>query len=280
MWQKPAFEPTVLIIISLLVVMISVPIHVVVRKLMGILTAPTDQEINKKIVVTKNRRQSAVSHLNLSEAQLSGAHAKRASKRFTRITELNLDLAEKHRNTQVFRDSMSKSSKAGVAAEQQKTVYDFRSMLAALSAHDGRLSGRERQRFRSQWGMASSAARVLGDPNGLRKELESVQQAAAEELKKLEGQAPSHIGVEILRLFALDLVGRGSRKARVFENQLEALGTQFVVSWGLKCLVVSVSSLLPRRQEKLLPYNMTILFFQYIFEKMMSFKICIMICRW
>ena len=47
-------------------------------------------------------------------------------------------------------------------------------------------------------------------------------------------------GVHLLDLFVVDLIGRGSRKAKVFMNQSNSFRVHRVVTMGLKGLVLSI----------------------------------------
>ena len=80
---------------------------------------------------------------------------------------------------------------------------------------------------------------------GLRCELDLVQETAAKTLENFEGMPPMHVGVEILRLFAMDLVGRETSKAKVFENQLENFDKTMILTWAVKGIFLSVSFFFP-----------------------------------
>ena len=52
------------------------------------------------------------------------------------------------------------------------------------------------------------------------------------------------MGVKILQLFVLDLIGRSSRRAKIFELQSTAFKKKTVVTVGVKCVAISLLVLL------------------------------------
>ena len=260
MWVKPTFEPSVVIIISLLVVMLSVPVNVIVRNLIEVLKAPTPQEVEVDVVVTKERRKSAVLNLKvnqqpsmhrpqaltlLEEAGSSGGAKGRkrsmigSTNHFAPITQSNVELQEKHEGTKQIRQKLLKQH----SKFQKESTYDIENILKELTAHEVTLGGRERQRFRAHWGLQQSPGSTMApdDADNLRAELDLVRETAVKTLERMHEMPPMEVGVEILRLFAMDLLGRDTSKAKVFENQLENFDRTVIVTWAIKGLTLSVS---------------------------------------
>lgn len=143
-------------------------------------------------------------------------------------------------------------------------------LLQVLSQHASTLTSRDRQRFQGQWptlirnvdsgvttaetGPSPSSVTSLYSPSSFEFSEDAqhdVFMAVADELKAVDNEAESWIeelmdkpssvvGVQILQLFVLDLMGRSSDKAKVFRNQLASFEHRLVVSWGVKCLALSV----------------------------------------
>jgi hypothetical protein len=55
--------------------------------------------------------------------------------------------------------------------------------------------------------------------DSIRQELNSVQLESSSRIKKLEFAADEHVGLEILHLFVLDILGRSSSAARIFQSK-------------------------------------------------------------
>ena len=248
-WLRPVFNTTVLVIISLLVMVISGPIYTVVSFIIYLLDAPTAEDVEEQAAESSQRRSSAV--LRLEEATAPTQEGEmlkiRTTKVFTLNTKVNSKLQENHHKAGEFRGQIVNGTKAMmlISGDPENQFQSFPDLLHDLSRYATTLSGRDRQRFQSQWGVDPSA-QTQRDSKRLRRldslcvELDSVKKAARKKIEDLKSLPPAHVGIRILELFALDLIGRDSRRGKVFHNQFNTFETNMVVSWGAKCLAVTL----------------------------------------
>lgn len=116
------------------------------------------------------------------------------------------------------------------------------SLVQAVQAQARMLSGRAREEFLGEW---SADAAVAADVASLRSELESaleeVKKCSAEWIASLKEAPQSVVGVRMLQLFVQDLMGRSTREANIFLNQLTVnqIEERPVAAWGIKCLAFS-----------------------------------------
>ena len=120
-------------------------------------------------------------------------------------------------------------------------------LLRDLSEHACTLSGRERDRFLSQWPVLRPHAEAkCVREEALRAELAAVVEESNNWKKKMKKAPTSHKGVYLLELFVKDLIGRTSRKSKIFLNQVATkhVEDKYVVTWGAKCLAITALILL------------------------------------
>jgi hypothetical protein len=93
----------------------------------------------------------------------------------------------------------------------------------------------EKEIFDAQWGLDASGAFqsarparriqcIKGSPGTealIRKEVEFVKSETAKKVEKLNIATDKHTGLEILHLFIMDLLGRNTPAARIFETKSE-----------------------------------------------------------
>ena len=121
-----------------------------------------------------------------------------------------------------------------------------------LLSYADTLEGRDKQLFLEEWSCVlrsgngsddSEVTKCLRDPI---KELVRVRDCMQELVAgmKKRDESSALLAVQILQLFALDLLGAGSREAKVFQNHLNVVENKLLLSWSIKSIVISAMLLL------------------------------------
>lgn len=257
-WLRPAFDPTVLIIISLLVVLISCPVYTITNHLLSILNATTpmdlaQQEKQAKVLHEKAKLQLRVAdkgdndstYLDYLENSKNQAH-----RTFLRSTKINPNLHTKLVQIQTHEMGFHKLNSKNFKSE----FSNPETLLSELSEYAATLDDKDFEDFSLQWGVLCSSVRAgVKSKHSRRKqqriqmrcidalsiEMQSILEKTRKQIQVLMEFPERHRGLRILQLFVLDLIGRDSRQAKIFENQLENFESELLVTWGVKCLCAS-----------------------------------------
>lgn len=261
-WIKPVFSVRVLIIVSLLVALLSGPLYMLSDKLVDVLLSPTQADIDAQHSKVAEQRNSAVVKIDMitDDSAVTAQKLKpRGQASMLHVTtELSTALAQKHDSAALLFDKLSHcSTVSSVASDRFDTLEQLRS--AVLQYASCLPTVQEQKCFLSHWAVWVVRTDRHSDENddhanvdslidsfksvnldSLASELDHAIAKADFYISKLTQDPPSHQGVELLQLFMDDLIGRDSRAAQVLHNHVQCFESQFVVTWGLKCLTVSV----------------------------------------
>lgn len=247
-WLNPTFSPITLVLISLLVVIISGPIYLVLSFVSEILSARTHEEVNEVEIMNEHMRTHARIRAEAGMQQGTQPSAptpetRKSAKKSPRSSYLNPDLHESFEQAHRVAADITKSNK--VVVERNPTDYqNLKLFVEEMKAYESTLSTRDLWAFQAQWPLLYGSPNVdqifkNDDNDKVVKEFKAVLTEAASWFSKLEGEDDAFIGLKILELFVDDLIGRGTRTARVFNNQVESFKNFSVVSWGVKGLTLS-----------------------------------------
>jgi hypothetical protein len=245
-WQKPVFEPSATIVVSLLVVLVGAPVYLLLSILFSrILKAPSPKEAAEAVVVLKERRRNAIAVTMTKKATGAASSAEALSKSpvvrpFSISVRMNDGL---RKSFTLAHDSVARSLSA--AANKSDASRDsnnnnnenFMSALLHMSDSSDLILHLEKLASSS----SSPAAASFGE---LMLEAKEAERAAALIAGKIRGKSPAHRGVEILQLFLCDAIGRHSSEARVFRNISNPFDTDFVTTNGFKGIAMAVIVLL------------------------------------
>ena len=263
-----------MILISVFVAVMSAPIYAILGLLTNtVLLAPTVEEVKRDEEDVRERRMSAVQLVNQQLAvNAAGSVGKNSNpiqtadtivprvRAFSLCSTINDDLHENQRA--VLKAARSSRLQLGVGgtgglgsgglglpgtAAGLDKFDNPDELLRDLSEHACTLSGRERDRFLSQWPVLRPHAEAkCVREEALRTELAAVVEESNKWKKKMKKAPTSHKGVYLLELFVKDLIGRTSRKSKIFLNQVQTkhVEDKFVVTWGAKCLAITALILL------------------------------------
>jgi hypothetical protein len=128
------------------------------------------------------------------------------------VIERSLGITRKH----------GRSSSTVVGDDELLTL--FSSFVVDLSDQRKALKANRRERFDVRWGVDPTGEfsrrwTTLGPVNNekiLRDEMQFVRSETEKKIKKLEIASDSHIGVELMHLFMLDVLGRDTPAAKIF----------------------------------------------------------------
>ena len=214
-----------------------------------ILLATTYEAVNQQTEVIKERRKS-VQHF-IAVADASTAEAQEESKKklvrtFSTLHTVDETLFQSqkavHRTMKSSRLLLGKQSNKTIgnaSPSGEETTQKFDSadeLFQDLQSHAAALNHRVRDQFLEQWSIQDAAARTA-----LIKELEDVKKCSSEWISALKAAPQATVGVRLLQLFVQDLIGRSTRQAGIFANQLgvQQISEKRVVTWGMKCLAFS-----------------------------------------
>ena len=245
-WLKPKFELKTLIEISIIVNFVANPIYYVTGYIREeILLAATHEAVEEQTEVIQERRRSV--QLLMAAAEASTAAAQEEPKKNLVVTFSTLHTVDEtlfqtqraiHRTMNSTRmlgkggDGTSGKTQAG--GEQKIQKFDSaEELFQDLQSHAAGLNHRVRYHFLAQWPVHNASLRTV-----LTKELEDVKQCSAEWISTLKTVPQATVGVRLLQLFVQDLIGRSSRQASIFVNQLgvKQISEKRVVTWGMKCV--------------------------------------------
>ena len=245
-WQKPHFQVKTLIEISVIVNVISTPIYYVIGHIVHeILLATTAEDLKRQSDVMLVRRKS-LKHLMATSTTVSPESHQSGRGRiatFSTVSTVDDELSKSQRMARrcIKTDRLQGIAQVSIFAEDLEQAdgsqggdkFDSGDMLFQdLQSRATALNHRDRDHFLVQWPVDNSASR-----SALAQELEDVKKCSKEWIAKLKDAPQSTVGVRLLQLFVKDLIGRDSRQAHVFENQLTAknISEKRMVTWGMKC---------------------------------------------
>ena len=245
-WQKPHFKIKILIAISMFVNFVSTPVYYVIGYIVHeILLATTAEDLKLQSDVMSVRKQS-LHHLIAAATTVSLESQQRGRRKIaTFSTTPTVDEALSNtqrlarrsiRSDQLLRIAQESSATGDVERATGLQAGDkFDSVDALFQDLQSRaisLRHRARDHFLAQWPVDHATGR-----SALTQELEDVKRCAQEWTAELRDAPQSTVGVRLLQLFVKDLIGRNSRQAHIFENQLTAknISEKRVVTWSMKC---------------------------------------------
>lgn len=256
-WVRPTFDPSVLIIISMIVILFTVPIHALLKSIFTVLYAPLASELE---VFSNHQKRNPSVHEKLGVGHPAAGSAEIAGdspdveeigvvkNRRAFATAVSVKAALGENQQRAHRMSTKLCSLKAASSATGLRFNDFEIFLSELMKHRASLSRRERTHFEALWGLEGQTGQER-DRGGvgtsdewtaeLRRDFQSVLSEAADVTARLKLLPASHAGVEILQHFATDIIGRQSRRAKIFENQLRSFDKKLYVTWGFKCLVAS-----------------------------------------
>ena len=234
-----------LVVICMLVNAVAIPVYLVIGYLIGgILLAPTTEEVTQQLDYLRIRRKSAVILANTQHqegavtTQQDGQEKKSPRpvlfKTFSKVDEGVLKRQQTTRqfmNQSVFIHSLDTDE-----AKQENRFDSFSNLRMDLVSQSNSFVGYQYDEFLDQWPIYSEKAMPA-----LEEELQEVIKASEEWKKSLKDTPPATRGIRLLQLFVQDLIGRKSRQAKVFGNQLEEqhLEEKRVMSLGAKALAMT-----------------------------------------
>ena len=202
-----------------------------------ILLASTQEDVRHQMDLIEERRKSV--HFFLAEAGAIDSRPEAKEKRSrvsTFSTTLMVDKAlfqtQRSVRKAIKKDRLCRS--LDVTAPNAVDKFDSSdSFFKDIQTHAATLNRRVRDQFQAQWPIDNPATRTA-----LAKELEDVKKSSEKWIAALKTVPQSTRGVRLLQLFVQDLIGRSSRQASIFGNQLgdRQIIEKRVVTWGVKCL--------------------------------------------
>ncbi len=124
---------------------------------------------------------------------------------------------------------------------------DFSKLMEAMMSLDRSLSPAVQEKMRSMWHGSyiegNEVNRVDVDTTSrdtLQLELDCVVREAGEWIDALKNEPDWHKGVKVLELFVLDLIGRNTKEAKIFVNQMNTVTSRVIITWGMKCMAFSL----------------------------------------
>jgi len=242
-WQKPAFEPSALIIISLLVVLVSAPVFVLLSILFDkVLCAPSPEEAAEVLFNLQEHRQTAAGILG--EKNCSSRHLPLSKKKMVAPFSLSVRMLDHVRVSFNRAHELVEKFGAVRACEtaSKTTEQDFLTSLdqphlTAIAARLESLSSSRRvgpeQRLNDNSHVDATFAELM-------LELRDVEREAHRVIAALRKKSPAHQGVEILQLFIADALGRQSKPAVVFANMSNTFAIDFVTTRSFKGIALAV----------------------------------------
>jgi hypothetical protein len=253
-WQPPAFDVYSTVVVSVVVLLVSVPVYLVLSLVFNkLLLAPTVAEVQRGQLSMKTRRASAVSIMSAARGRGSAADqvSKRSVGMFSSVREM--DASVKEATVKAHRLMKKMISRSGSQINFSKDEAYFRSFdhfIKDLKLQH--VAGHYRRRVTSSGGNNAVWHTLLDEDEAeaCTDEDRPVRAAAVAELAKvideaddwvakLEPQPPVDIGVQILELFVRDCLGRGSREATIFSHKVHPFRAKVVVTWAIKCFTCS-----------------------------------------
>lgn len=251
-WDPPPFEPARFVVISLFLDLLTGPLLSILSDIIkyslfaATLSEFKEDDIQFKLMFHQNKKQR--------KDQASSWTNWTKTTKIPGLFELSTKLSSKLQKAYI---RAYRSAEALKIISSDEFLIDYRFMLheddyskmsnllQSIDSHERMLVGRQKERFRSQWPMSTGEANSLGKTqimarHALAQELRSVVDEATHYIEHLKKEPPFVIGIAILRLFVLDMIGRNSIQAKMFEKNLTAIEQSLVITWGLKCLMISV----------------------------------------
>ena len=245
-WNKPHFELKTMIEISMFVNFISTPIYYVIGYVVHeILLATSPDDLKRQSDTVQGRRNSLSQFVGA--ATTATENSQRGRNKFVAFSTAQT-VDEALSNTQrVARRSITAGRLRGIvrasgaagdsteaADSQTEDKFDSaETLLRNLRSHAATLHHVHRDHFLAAWQVEDATS-----PIALSQELEDVKKCSEKWKSELKGVPQSTVGVRLLQLFVKDLIGRDSRQANIFENQLTVtnISEKRVVPWGIKCI--------------------------------------------
>jgi hypothetical protein len=275
-WQRPHIELYSAVIVSMVVLLISVPVSLLVSWLCeSILLAPTIHDVEHQASDMRVRRASAVQKLDSRAVNppalnpFLATKGKSASLKtlFGKVSEMDTNMQRAtflaHRLSNQTSGLMSNGDHGRPKRQLDKGTDDYylsyhnfidalqsfyrrkEEELSRLPPSTAKLSASELRQLKLMEEFEAVWIPVLYDShNNAKKELESVLTFAKGWINKLQGLPQEQIGVQILELFVRDCLGQHSREATIFSQKIHPLRDKYVLAWGIKCFVFSCLILL------------------------------------
>ena len=238
-WLKPAFEFKTLIEISILVNFAANPIYYVIGYIVHeILLASTQEDVRQRMDLLDERRKSV--HFFVDEAAANQTRREANEKEekvsaFSTVLMVDKTLCQTQRSVRkaMKKDRLRRSLDVNAAADAVDKFDSSDALFKDVQTHTATLNRRVRDQFQAQWPIDNPATRTA-----LMKELEDVKKSSEKWITALKTAPQSTRGVRLLQLFVQDLIGRSSRQASIFGNQLadRKIIEKRVVTWGMKCV--------------------------------------------
>ena len=245
-WLKPKFEFKTLVEISMVVNFIANPIYYVTGYIVEeILLATTHEVVNQQTEAIQERRRSVQHFMAVADGSTAAAKEetkKRLVRTLSTLHTVDEMLFQSQKAVRLTikssrllgKPSNETNGNASLAGKEINKKFDsVDELFQDLQSHAAALNHRVRDQFMEQWSIQDAAARTA-----LTKELEDVKKCSAEWISTLKAAPQATVGVRLLQLFVQDLIGRSTRQAHIFVNQLgvQQISEKRVVTWGMKCV--------------------------------------------
>jgi hypothetical protein len=264
-WQAPQFDVYSAVVVSVLVLMVSTPIHFALNMIFKrVMLAPTVAEIESVQANIRTRRSSAISMMQDKQQQQLQAHSivpaaanvvpgkrlARHAKVFAAVDEMDSSLRLLTVRANKLNSQQSKRSQQAASSSAAYRSYDqFVSQLRLFSSvrQMSYLKGGRRQfgdEFTNMWGSLlvpddSNSAETTAVQTAVRSELAAVVRDADALIHELKTRPSEEVGVQILELFVRDCLGQHSREAIIFSQKVHPFHSKMVLTWGIKCITFS-----------------------------------------
>ncbi len=266
-WKQPDFDPNTLIVISLVVVLVSGPIFVILSTLINfVLLAPTTDVLQREQAHLLSRRLAAVATTtatsgltqpvasvvtSIDDGEDQGNEQTAKPRAFSSLTVVDSNLKSFRLQAQrsqrfvsvvktsslSFADNDLHNAKCGLFRDSFGVAEN---LWTDVNLCLGRLNSREKQRFRSQWGLDLSPEESFHIREAVSRELAEVVEESNHWIQVCRGKPLAFVGIKLLELFVQDLIGRRSRQAKIFAHEVNPFTNSVVITWGVKCMVVSL----------------------------------------
>lgn len=160
---------------------------------------------------------------------------------FSNYSFLNETLMDSYKSAQqsARRSQLIRQQPSQHALNNGMNFGSFADFLASLRS--AKAKGSVSKDCENQWtGLVDEGSVNETALAAVKLELEDVNAQANKLVAEFKNAPPSVTGVRILELFAKDLVGRDTKNAKIFENQAEVVQNEFIVTWGVKCVALSI----------------------------------------
>ena len=245
-WLKPKFEFKTLVEISMIVNFTANPIYYVTSYIVvEILLATTHEVVNQQTEAIQERRNSVQHFMAVADASTSAAQEEskkglvRTFSTLQTVDETLLQSQKAVRRTMKSSRLLGKQSSktngyASISGKETTQKFDsVDELFQDLQSHAAGMNHRVRDQFLEQWPIEDAVARTT-----LMRELEDVKKCSSKWISALKAAPQATVGVRLLQLFVQDLIGRSTRQADIFVNQLgvQQISEKRVVTWGMKCV--------------------------------------------